>query len=310
MNHTRVENAHPLVSVGIPTFNRPESLRRVLLEITQQTYKNLEIIVSDNASPGSETENVVREIMQNDSRVKYFKQPENIGPVHNFQFVLMQANGEYFMWAADDDWHEQHYVEVLCQNMVTDASAIVSFCDFDSRDENGNIVPGYPDFYVTLKEMCRASNFIRQVKFFLLREGSAKPHPIYGLIRRKSLQGFSWVDFVEKYGWNASDVLFVFYLMTHGRLALSNQRLFGCTVGNFKNYEANLSQWNLSKYSKFMAQQLTYILGYLKIATGLVRVALIILLPVKLLEIIYLFIVKPGMNVVQRYLNKLTGNRS
>lgn len=292
MNHSRVENALPLISVGIPTFNRPESLRRVLIEITQQTYKNLEIIVSDNASPGSETENVVREMMQNDSRVKYFKQPENIGPVHNFQFVLMQANGEYFMWAADDDWHEQQYVEVLCQNMMTDASAVVSFCDFDSRDENGNIVSGYPDFYDTLKEMCRASNFIRQVKFFLLREGSAKPHPIYGLIRRQNLLGFSWSTFVEKYGWYASDVLFVFYLMTQGRLVLTEQKLFGCTVGNYKSYDALNNNWNLSKYYKFMREQFIYINGYFKISKGLTKATIIVLSPIKLFEITFLLHVR------------------
>lgn len=310
MTHTRLENALPLVSVGIPTFNRPESLRRVLMEMAQQTYKNLEIIVSDNASPGNETENVVREIMQYDSRVKYFKQLKSNGPLFNFQFVLDQANGEYFIWAADDDWHKQTFVEVLYQNIIIDDSAIISFCDFDSRDENGALILGYPNFYNTLKRMCQPLSFIRQVQFFLLREGSAKPHLVYGLIRRKALQGFSWLNFVEKYGDSTPDVLFVFYLMAYGRLALSNQRLFGCTVGNVKNYEVNKSQWTVSKYSRFMAEQLRYILGYLKIARGLVRVTLIILLPLKLLEIVYLFTVKPGINMMQRYLKKLAGNRS
>ena len=46
----------PLVSVGIPTYNRPEGLRRTLECITKQTYKNLEIIVSNNCSSGPEIE--------------------------------------------------------------------------------------------------------------------------------------------------------------------------------------------------------------------------------------------------------------
>src|SRR6185369_14932342 len=51
----------PLVSVGVPTYSRPEGLRRALRALTEQTYENLEIIVSDNASPGTETSDVVGE---------------------------------------------------------------------------------------------------------------------------------------------------------------------------------------------------------------------------------------------------------
>jgi glycosyltransferase involved in cell wall biosynthesis len=51
----------PLVSVGIPCYNRPEGLKRTLECITGQTYKNLEIIVSDNCSPDPEVERVGRE---------------------------------------------------------------------------------------------------------------------------------------------------------------------------------------------------------------------------------------------------------
>ena len=104
-----------LVTVGIPTYNRPEGLRRTLECITKQTYKNLEVIVSDNCSPGVETEAVVREYMANDSRIQYFRQKENIGSFFNFQFVQEKAHGEYFMWAADDDDRASNYVETCLQ---------------------------------------------------------------------------------------------------------------------------------------------------------------------------------------------------
>ena len=41
-----------LVSIGIPIYNQPESLEKTLNSITKQTYQNLEIIISDNHSPG------------------------------------------------------------------------------------------------------------------------------------------------------------------------------------------------------------------------------------------------------------------
>ncbi len=96
----------PLVSIGIPTYNRPAGLRQILNCITTQTYQNLEIIISDNASPDLKVENVACEFTSRDSRIQYYKQKENKGAEFNFKFVLQQAHGEYFLWAADDDLWE------------------------------------------------------------------------------------------------------------------------------------------------------------------------------------------------------------
>ena len=107
-----------LVSVGIPTYNHPQGLRRTLECITGQTYENLEIIISDNCSPDPETEAVAHEFMEKDSRIQYFRQPENKGAWPNFEFVLEKATGEYFMWAADDDEWEQRYVEACVHKLM------------------------------------------------------------------------------------------------------------------------------------------------------------------------------------------------
>ncbi len=100
-----------LVSVGIPTYNNPEGLRRALSSIVNQTYTNLEIIVSDNCSPDPGTERVVREFMANDNRIKYFRQSTNKGPAFNFEFVRDNSRGEYFMWLADDDWLDNIFIQ-------------------------------------------------------------------------------------------------------------------------------------------------------------------------------------------------------
>lgn len=290
----------PLVSVGIPTYNRPEGLRRTLECIAGQTYRNLEIIVSDNASPGDATEKVVREFMVSDPRFQYYRQPENQGPIFNFQFVLEKATGKYFMWAADDDWREPGFIEALWEKLSADDSAVVSFCDFDSRDEKGEHVSGFPVFRDALRVMREPSMFLRQIKFFLIREGTAKPHPIYGLIRRNVLTDFSWPDFVDRYGWNGADALFVFWLMGKGRLAFSEKRLFGCTVGNQKDYDGAKRKWSVLGYLSFIGRQINYIFSYLRLARGITRLTLIFLLPWKLSELFNLFAVKPSLNYVKR----------
>lgn len=100
----KIESFQPLVSVGIPTYNRPDGLKRTLECILAQTYTNLEILVSDNASPNPEVEKIAREFASRDSRIIYYRQEENKGAVFNFKFVLKQAHGKFFMWAADDDY--------------------------------------------------------------------------------------------------------------------------------------------------------------------------------------------------------------
>jgi glycosyltransferase involved in cell wall biosynthesis len=115
----------PLVSLGCPTYNRPDGLRQVLECLIDQTYSNLEIIVSDNCSHGSETTKVVLDLMQKDSRIKYFRQPQNIGSFNNYKFLLERARGDYFAWVCDDDDRSRTFVEACLQEFYRLKTPIV-----------------------------------------------------------------------------------------------------------------------------------------------------------------------------------------
>jgi glycosyltransferase involved in cell wall biosynthesis len=99
----------PLVSIGIPTYNRPNELERALNSVLNQSYTNLEIIISDNCTPGDDVALAVKKY-DGDHRIVYFKQPENKGSTFNFNFVLEKSTGEYFKWLGDDDWIDKDYV--------------------------------------------------------------------------------------------------------------------------------------------------------------------------------------------------------
>src|SRR5574341_1547883 len=118
----------PLVSVGIPTYNRPEGLRHTLECMINQTYPNLEIIVSNNASPDPEVEAVAQEFIKSDPRVRYYRQPENKGSMFNFSFVFNQAQGDYFMWAADDDRWAVNYIERIMQAFAEAPANVIAIC--------------------------------------------------------------------------------------------------------------------------------------------------------------------------------------
>src|SRR4051812_48138560 len=93
----------PLVSIGIPTFNRAESLRRSIRSALAQDHPALEVVVSDDGSTDN-TAAVVAELAAHDARLRCVSQAVNLGHARNFQAVLEAARGEYFMWLSDDDW--------------------------------------------------------------------------------------------------------------------------------------------------------------------------------------------------------------
>lgn len=289
----------PLVSVGIPTYNRAQGLRQTLECFTTQTFRNLEIIVSDNASTDGETEQVAREFMALDSRIRYFRQPQNKGINFNFQFVLEQATGEYFMWAADDDWRSSDYVEKLCGQMVADDSAVMAFCNFDMQNEAGEAVAGYVDPMPALRIMAGKNRLTRQMRLFLLPEGQAIPHAMYGLIRRRILIDFSWSKFTEKFGFYGADALFIFWLMGQGHLALSDPVLFKCTVGNVKNYSFSSATSRVRLRLSLFAQQIRYIFSFPLMAQGTQKWVLFALSPWKLIEICGLLLAG-GCNLLLR----------
>jgi glycosyltransferase involved in cell wall biosynthesis len=109
----------PLVSIGLPTFNRVDTLRQAIESVLKQSYTNIELVISDNAST-DETERVCREYAEIDSRVTYIRQSINLGPSPNFVAVLEQSHAEFFMWLCDDDWLDDTYIEQCVSVLSSD----------------------------------------------------------------------------------------------------------------------------------------------------------------------------------------------
>lgn len=107
----------PLVSIGLPTYNRGGNLRRALESALTQDYRNIELVISDNAST-DETQAICLEASKRDGRIKYLRQPVNQGAIVNFREVLKQSSGEFFMWLADDDWLDRSYVSRCVRKLI------------------------------------------------------------------------------------------------------------------------------------------------------------------------------------------------
>ncbi len=104
-----VPRDEPLVSIAVPTYNRRDTLERTLASALGQTHRNLEVVISDNASTDG-TEDLCRAVAAADPRVRYLRQPENRGPTENFNTLFGAVRGPFTMMLADDDWVDADYV--------------------------------------------------------------------------------------------------------------------------------------------------------------------------------------------------------
>jgi glycosyltransferase involved in cell wall biosynthesis len=110
--------APPLVSVGLPTFNRARSLKRAIESVRAQDYPNFELVISDNSST-DDSQALCLKYAASDKRIRYHRQAVNVGVHANFATVLEKARGQYFMWLGDDDWLSESYLSRCANELLT-----------------------------------------------------------------------------------------------------------------------------------------------------------------------------------------------
>jgi glycosyltransferase involved in cell wall biosynthesis len=115
----------PKVSVGMPVFNGESTVSQAIESILNQTFSDLELIISDNCSTDA-TAAICHDYAKKDSRVRYIRQPKNIGAVQNFRFVLKESTGLYFMWAAADDSRSLDFIDVNVRSFESSPSLSAS----------------------------------------------------------------------------------------------------------------------------------------------------------------------------------------
>lgn len=171
----------PLVTVAVPTYNRVQGLERTLSCMLNQTYRNLEIIISDNCSPDPAVRELLEKFSQEDKRIKYYVQEKNLSIIPNFQFLLDKANGRYFMWAADDDNWDDNFIEVCLNGFQGEPEAVACISDVkiinkDGKENTGIITEGfmYSNLYRRMFQWVRARGETRYFFCGLFKTDIAK----------------------------------------------------------------------------------------------------------------------------------------
>ena len=132
----------PRISIGLPVYNGDNFIEQTLDSILSQTYKDFELIISDNAST-DKTEKICNLYAEKDKRIRYSRNKENIGGAKNYNKVFALSKGEYFKWAAHDDIISPTFLERCVEALDRDPSIVLCYSKMQYIDKDGQFLKNY-----------------------------------------------------------------------------------------------------------------------------------------------------------------------
>jgi len=117
----------PRLSIGLPVYNGEDFLAESLDSLLGQTYEDFELIISDNAST-DETADICRGYAKQDSRIRYVRQPHNLGCAPNHNVLVQYARGELFKWVSHDDLYGRELIERAIEALDEYPQVVLANC--------------------------------------------------------------------------------------------------------------------------------------------------------------------------------------
>jgi glycosyltransferase involved in cell wall biosynthesis len=132
------------VTIGLPGFNGEAFLRQAVDSILAQTYTDFELLLSDNCST-DRTAVICQSYLLADPRIRYVRQPVNIGAAKNYNGLVALSSGKYFKWAAHDDVLAPRFLEECVRALEQDPGVVLAFARTQLIGEDGEPIAGRPD---------------------------------------------------------------------------------------------------------------------------------------------------------------------
>lgn len=129
----------PQITIGMPVFNDVLFIEKSIKSVLSQTFTDFILIISDDGSTDG-SQQICEKYVELDSRVKYIRQPKNLGISKNMQYLLSLAETPYFMWAGDDDLMDETFVKKLYNALENNPDAVSAFSTCALIDEKGEML--------------------------------------------------------------------------------------------------------------------------------------------------------------------------
>jgi glycosyltransferase involved in cell wall biosynthesis len=126
--------------MGMPVYNGERYLETALRSLIGQTFEDFELLVSDNAST-DRTGSICLDYATMDRRIRYTRNPVNLGFCRNQNSVIERATGEYFLLAHHDDVRSPDYLAHTVEVLAADRSFVICYTKTRDIDEHGEYLP-------------------------------------------------------------------------------------------------------------------------------------------------------------------------
>jgi glycosyltransferase involved in cell wall biosynthesis len=202
----------PRLTIGLPVHNGEAYLAEALDALLGQTYTDFELIISDNASSDA-TETICRDYAARDPRIRYLRQPRNIGAIPNHNVVFAESHTELFKWASDDDLYARDLVERCVAALDEHPEAVLAH-SWTAYIDATNAITDAVEYPLRTASARVATRF----RSMLLDDGGDDD---YGVIRADVLRRIPPYD-----SYHRSDRTIIAELALHGRFQQVPEWLF------------------------------------------------------------------------------------
>tara|TARA_B100000787_G_scaffold168593_1_gene157651 strand:- start:238 stop:1083 length:846 start_codon:yes stop_codon:yes gene_type:complete len=222
----------PLVSIGVPIFNEQKNIAKCLKNILKQSYKNIEVIISDNNST-DDTIKICQAFKKKDKRIKIFRLKKNLGQGRNFYNVLKKSQGEFFMFQAADDLRSSNFIKENLDYLIKNINYLGS---------SGIAVLGSNNKQVRHSVSFNQTPYKNIVNIFKIKWQSHSI--IYGLFVKKKIIKF--LDLIKSDNYLAKDWLLDLLIVNSGSFNLNTKTKI--KFGEGLSVKKNTIQLQRSKY--------------------------------------------------------------
>ena len=169
-----------LRSPCMPVFDSERYLESAVRSILDQTYSGFELIISDNAST-DRTEEICLDLAAQDRRIKYARNPRNLGAAGNYNRLFEMATGRYFRWANADDISAPELHAKCLAVLEAHPEAVLAYGKTSIIDSDGVVTSNYDD-NMDLRQQRPSDRYMR------FWESVGLTNVIYGLMRTSALR--------------------------------------------------------------------------------------------------------------------------
>jgi glycosyltransferase involved in cell wall biosynthesis len=208
-------NANPFVTVGVPVYNGEAYLREALNSILNQTFRDFELIISDNAST-DRTQEICEAYAAREPRIEYLRNSRNVGAAENYNIVFRAARGRYFKWAAHDDTCAPEFLELCISELERDESVVLCYPTTMIVDQAG----GHLGEYTREIEYMGATP-AQRFRDWMYRRPGGECNAVFGVMRTATL---AQTPLIGKY--MASDVILLGEMVLRGKVRKIPETLF------------------------------------------------------------------------------------